>query len=57
MKQDYISRFWIGETLKNPVIRKAMLNDDTARGMVTHCCIEYRNLAAILPTLYEAYGS
>ena len=52
-----ISRFWIGETLKLPLIRKAMLNDDTARGMVTHCCIEYRNLAAILPTLYEAYGS
>ena len=52
-----VSRFWIGETLKNPLIRKAMLNADTAHGMVTHCCIEYRNLAEILPVLYEAYGN
>lgn len=51
-----INRFWIGQTLKNPIIRKAMLNDDTARDMVEHCCIEYRNLAAILPKLYETYG-
>ena len=51
-----INRFWIGENLKNPILRAAMLNDDTARGMVEHCCIEYRNLAEILPVLYEAYA-
>ncbi len=47
-----ISRFWLGQTLKNPLIRKAMLTDKTAKGMAEHCCIEYRNLAEILPGLY-----
>ena len=47
-----ISRFWLGQTLKNPLIRKAMLTDKTAIGMAEHCCIEYRNLAEILPGLY-----
>lgn len=47
-----ISRFWIGQTLKNPVLRKRILTDKTARGMAEHCCIEYRNLVEILPALY-----
>ena len=51
-----ISRFWLGHTLKNPVIRKAMLPADTAKGMAAHCCLEYRRLAQILPVLYEAYA-
>ena len=47
-----ISRFWLGQTLKNPLLRKAMLTDATARGMAAHCCVEYRSLAGILPELY-----
>ena len=47
-----VSRFWIGKLLKNGLIRKAILTDGTAKGMATHCCIEYRNLAAKLPGLY-----
>ncbi len=47
-----ISRFWLGQTLKNPMLRKRILTDRTARGMAEHCCIEYRNLAEILPGLY-----
>ena len=48
-----ISRFWIGKTLKNPILRKVILTEETAKGMVEHCCIEYRNLAEILPILYS----
>ena len=48
-----ISRFWLGQTLKNPLLRKAMLTDATARGMAAHCCVEYRSLAGILPELYD----
>ena len=47
-----ISRFWIGQTLKNPLLRKLILTDDLARSMAEHCCIEYRNLTEILPALY-----
>ena len=47
-----ISRFWIGQTLKNPLLRKLILTDKTAGGMAEHCCIEYRNLVEILPVLY-----
>lgn len=48
-----ISRFWIGETLKNPVLRKVILNDDTAKGMAEHCYVEYRNLVEVLKALYN----
>ena len=49
-----ISRFWVGKTLKNPLLRKKILTDATARGMAEHCCVEYRNLSEILPILYES---
>ena len=52
-----ISRFWIGQTLKNPLLRKFVLTDDTAKGMAEHCCVEYRNLAEILPELYFDWNS
>lgn len=51
-----ISRFWLGQTLKNPLLRKAILTEDTALGMAEHCCVEYRNLAEILPGLYRKYA-
>jgi hypothetical protein len=47
-----ISRFWVGKRLKNPLLRKIILTDETAKGMAEHCCVEYRNLAKILPQLY-----
>ena len=47
------SRFWIGKTLKNKLLRKVILTEETAKGMAEHCCIEYRNLARILPELYQ----
>ena len=50
-----ISRFWLGRSLKNPLLRKLLLTAKTARGMAEHCCIEYRNLVEILPELYEEY--
>ena len=50
------SRFWIGKTLKNPLIRKIILTDETAFGMAAHCCVEYRNLAAKLPELFAEYA-
>lgn len=51
------SRFWIGKTLKNPLLRKTILTEETARGMAEHCCVEYRNLARILPVLYDRYAT
>ena len=48
-----ISRFWLGQTLQNPLLRKIILTDETASGMAKHCCVEYRNLAEILPELYR----
>lgn len=50
-----ISRFWLGKTLKNPLLRKAILTDETAKGMAEHCFAEYRSLAAILPDLYKKH--
>ena len=50
-----VSRFWLGQTLKNPLIRRFMLTEETARGMAVHCCVEYRNLARKLPMLYQEY--
>lgn len=46
-----VSRFWIGEKLKNPLFRKIFLNDKTARDMARHCYYEYRRLASLLPKL------
>lgn len=47
------SRFWIGKTLQNRLLRKLILTEKTAKGMAEHCCIEYRNLANMLPALYQ----
>jgi hypothetical protein len=51
-----LSRFWIGEILQNPLVRKGLLTDNTARGMAEHCFVEYRSLAGILPPLYEKFA-
>lgn len=48
-----ISRFWIGKRLKNPLLRKMILTDETAKGMAEHCCMEYRNFAERIPVLYK----
>ena len=48
-----MSRFWMGESLKNNFLRKKFITEDSLRGMAEHCCIEYHNLAEILPELYE----
>ena len=50
------SRFWMGEGIKNGIVRSIAVNESVARGMEEHCCIEYRNLAAILPELYKEYA-
>lgn len=50
-----ISRFWLGNTMKNPLLRKLIITEDMAKGMAEHCCIEYRNLCEVLPMLYDEY--
>lgn len=50
-----ISRFWLGKTMKNPMLQKLIITEKMARGMAEHCCIEYRNLCEILPVLYTEY--
>lgn len=50
-----ISRFWLGKTMKNPVLRKLIITGNMAKNMAEHCCVEYRNLCEILPVLYEKF--
>ncbi len=50
-----ISRFWLGKTMKSPLLQKLVITEKMARGMAEHCCIEYRNLCEILPLLYAEY--
>lgn len=52
-----ISRFWLGKTLKNPLLRRVILTKETARDMAKHCCVEYRNLAEMLPELYKEFAT
>ncbi len=49
------SRFWIGKTMKNQLLRKIVITEDMAKDMAEHCCIEYRSLCEILPILYNEY--
>lgn len=51
-----VSRFWLGKTLKNPLLRKIILTDETAKSMALHCCVEYRNLSKKLSSLFEQYA-
>lgn len=48
-----VSRFWIGADLKTRLIRKVLFNEKTAKDMARHCCVEYRNFAAKIPSLYN----
>lgn len=50
-----VNRFWMGQRTKNPLIRKIMLTDESAKGMAEHCYIEYHNFAKKIPMLYEEY--
>lgn len=52
-----ISRFWMGTKIKSRFLRKKIITEEMVRGMAEHCCIEYRNLAEILPGLYQEYGN
>lgn len=47
-----ISRFWMGNLIKNNLMRRKIITEKMLRGMAEHCCLEYRNLAEILPELY-----
>lgn len=38
------------------LLKKLIITDEMGRGMAEHCCIEYRNLCEILPTLYAEYA-
>lgn len=50
-----VNRFWIGQRAKNPMIRKMILTDETAKGMGEHCYVEYHNFANKIPQLYAEY--
>ncbi|MBQ3265117.1 MAG: hypothetical protein IJH07_05005 [Ruminococcus sp.] len=51
------SRFWMGKPIKLKAVRRKIMTEKMVRGMAKHCCIEYRNLAQILPALYAEYGN
>ena len=50
-----VSRFWIGKRLRNPLLRKVILTEETAKGMAEHCYIEYSNFARRIPELFNEY--
>lgn len=50
-----ISRFWMGEPMKNKFLKKKLITEKLAYGMAEHCYIEYRRLVRILPKLYAEY--
>lgn len=47
------SRFWLGKTMKNPLLKNLIITEAMAKDMAEHCCVEYRNLCEILPLLYK----
>lgn len=51
-----VSRFWMGNTCKNKMVHKLVASEESARSMAAHCCVEYRNLAHKLPSLYTEFG-
>ncbi|WP_130811178.1 DAPG hydrolase family protein [Olsenella sp. Marseille-P4559] len=50
-----VSRFWMGQDIRCKSLRRAVITDELARGMAEHCCVEYRNLARILPWIYREF--
>jgi len=50
------SRFWMGKLCRFSFLKRFIATEKNAKAMAEHCCIEYRNLARILPPLYEKYG-
>ncbi len=50
-----VSRFWLGARLKNKLLRKFFLTEQTAKDMAIHACIEYRNFAIKIPMLYKEW--
>lgn len=51
-----VSRFWMGTSCRSKLLRRKVASEASARGMAEHCCIEYRNLARKLPSLYEQFA-
>ena len=49
-----ISRFWIGDNIPR-LIKRRLLNEDTAYLISKHYFIEYTRLNEILPPLYDTY--
>ena len=49
------SRFWMGTKL-TPALRKAIIKEKTAMGMMTHCSKEFNHLASILPDVYTEFS-
>lgn len=37
------SRFQMGELMKNKLVKKLAMNENLAKGMAEHCCIEHHN--------------
>ncbi len=50
-----VSRFWVGKNVKLKLLKRFFVTDALARGLAEHCCIEYRNLANKLPSMYEEW--
>lgn len=47
-----VSRFWLGKNVKNKLIRNINMTEKQAKGMAYHCCVEYRNFANKIPSMY-----
>ncbi len=51
-----VSRFWMGQLIKNPIIKMLTINKSLAHDMAIHCAVEYRNLALKLPSLFSEFS-
>lgn len=50
------SRFWLGKKIKFPNIKKLIITDDLAMGMLLHCSQEFNHLAGFLPEIYDEFA-
>ncbi|MDA8137118.1 MAG: hypothetical protein M0036_00585 [Desulfobacteraceae bacterium] len=50
------SRFWLGKKLNMPKIRKLVITEEMATGMLLHCSREFTHLGGFLPQIYQEFG-
>lgn len=50
------SRFWLGERINLPNLKKLVITEDLAIDMLMHCSKEFNHLAGFLPAIYDEFN-